>query len=128
MIPRLLVFDNTLDPTRYRPVEEWTRNFAGIAFDAVRVPLGEPIPALRGYTHLLITGSQASAAGSSEPWIAAEADAVRQAADLGLAILGSCFGHQLLALAISGPRCVRRAPSPELGWIAVEIFATGGLL
>ncbi|MDD4904434.1 MAG: hypothetical protein PHX77_08050, partial [Candidatus Bipolaricaulis sp.] len=46
----------------------------------------------------------------------------------GLAVLGSCFGHQMLALTLSGREHVRRAPIPELGWIAVNILEPDPLL
>jgi GMP synthase-like glutamine amidotransferase len=39
----------------------------------------------------------------------------------GIAILGSCFGHQLVALAISGAKVVRRAKKPEIGWVEIKI-------
>jgi len=127
MSQRVLVLDNSTEHAVYRPVDEWARNFAGVPFDAVSVPLGEPIPPLDGYTHLLLTGSHASASEPAEPWFEAEADVVRAAADRGLAILGSCFGHQLLAWALSGPSHVRRAPMPELGWTAVDILLKDSL-
>ncbi len=48
--------------------------------------------------------------------------------DRGLAILGSCFGHEMLVWALSGPKYVRRAPIPELGWVAIEIVEPDPLL
>ena len=96
MRKRILVLDNSTDRAVYRPVEEWSRHFGGIPFDAVHVPAGEPIPPLDRYTHLLVTGSDATFS-RPEAWFDAEADAVRDAVDRGLAVLGSCFGHQMLA-------------------------------
>jgi len=127
MRKRILVLDNSTDRAVYRPVEEWSRHFGGIPFDAVHVPAGEPIPPLDRYTHLLVTGSDATFS-RPEAWFDAEADAVRDAVDRGLAVLGSCFGHQMLAWAISSPACVRRAPIPELGWVAVRTVASDPLL
>ncbi|MDD5265018.1 MAG: hypothetical protein PHU43_09315, partial [Candidatus Bipolaricaulis sp.] len=75
----------------------------------------------------IVTGSEASAR-LPEPWFDAEADAVRGAVNRGLAVLGSCFGHQMLASALSGPEYVRRAPRPELGWVAVDLLAPDPLL
>jgi GMP synthase-like glutamine amidotransferase len=127
MQKRVLVLDNSIDRATYHPVAEWSRHFAGVPFDAISVPSGEPIPPLDPYTHLIVTGSEASAR-QPESWFDAEADAVRGAVDRGLAVLGSCFGHQMLAWALSGPEYVRRAPSPELGWVAVDILARDPLL
>jgi len=120
MQKRILVLGNSLDCSVYRPVEEWSRTFGDVAFDAIHVPAGELIPALDRYTHLLLTGSDASFAEPAS-WFDPEADAVRDAVERGLAVLGSCFGHQMLAWALSGHECVRRAPTPELGWVAIDI-------
>jgi len=128
MSKRVLVLDNSIYRAVYHPVAEWSRYFNGVPFDAVRVPSGRPIPPLDAYSHLLVTGSEASLAGKPEPWFAAEAEVVRTAVARGLAVLGSCFGHQFLAWALSGPAHVRQAPLPELGWIAVSIDARDPLL
>ncbi len=120
MPKRILVLDNSTDRAVYRPAEEWSRHFGGVPFDAVHAPSGEPIPPLDRYTHLLVTGSDATFS-RPEPWFDVEAEVVRAAVDRDLAVLGSCFGHQMLAYALSGPETVRRAPIPEVGWIAVEI-------
>jgi len=127
MRKRILVLGNSTDRSVYRPVEEWSRHFGGVPFDAVHVPSNEPIPPLDRYTHLLVTGSDATFS-SPEAWFDAEADAVREAVDRGLAVLGSCFGHQMLAWAISDPESVRRAPIPELGWVVVRTVASDPLL
>jgi len=127
MQKRILVLGNSLDRSVYRPVEEWSRTFGDVPFDAVHVPAGEPIPPLDRYTHVLVTGSDASLVEPAS-WFNTEADAVRDAVERGLAVLGSCFGHQLLAWALSGNECVRRAPIPELGWTAIDIVQPDPLL
>lgn len=127
MQKRILVLGNSIDRTIYRPVEEWSRTFGDVPFDAVHVPTGEPIPALDRYTHLLLTGSEASFA-KPESWFDVEADAIRDAVERGLSVLGSCFGHQMLAWALSGHEFVRRAPIPELGWVSVDIVQPDPLL
>jgi len=120
MKTRILVLDNSIDRATYRPVDEWSRTFRGTPYDAIHVPSREPIPSLDRYTHLLVTGSEATFS-RPEAWFDVEADVVRRAVSRGLAILGSCFGHQMLAYALSGPETVRRAPTPEVGWIEIEI-------
>jgi len=50
--------------------------------------------------------------------VAAEAALLRQATASGVAVLGICFGAQLLAHALGGS--VERAPAPELGWLLVD--------
>jgi GMP synthase-like glutamine amidotransferase len=50
-------------------------------------------------------------------WVSAEMQLVRDAADAGVALLGVCFGGQLLAQAFGGS--VARSSSPEIGWYDV---------
>jgi GMP synthase-like glutamine amidotransferase len=50
-------------------------------------------------------------------WVGAEMAMVREAADAGVALLGVCFGGQLLAQAFGGS--VGRSPVPEIGWYDV---------
>ena len=50
-------------------------------------------------------------------WVSAEMQLVRDAAEAGVALLGVCFGGQLLAQAFGGS--VARSSSPEIGWYDV---------
>ena len=50
-------------------------------------------------------------------WVGAEMQLVRDAADAGVALLGVCFGGQLLAQAFGGS--VARSTDPEIGWYDV---------
>lgn len=127
MKKRILILGNSIDREVLRPVEEWSRYFGKVPFDAVQLPADEPVPALDRYTHILLTGSDASL-GTSETWFDVEADVVRDAVDRGLCVLGSGFGHQMLAWTLSGPDSVRRSRIPELGWVAIDIVRTDSLL
>ncbi|MFB1297230.1 type 1 glutamine amidotransferase [Mycobacterium sp. pW049] len=49
-----------------------------------------------------------------DTWVTTEMQLVRDAADAGIALLGVCFGGQLLAQAFGGT--VARGPHPEIGW------------
>lgn len=51
-------------------------------------------------------------------WVRSETQLVRDAADAGVALLGVCFGGQLLAQAFGGS--VARSPVPEIGWYDIE--------
>ncbi len=50
-------------------------------------------------------------------WVGAETALIRDAADAGVALLGVCFGGQLLAQAFGGS--VARSTDPEIGWYDV---------
>jgi GMP synthase (glutamine-hydrolysing) len=119
---RVLVLDGAVYRDIYRPAEHWRVLCGDVPVDSTHLPSGEPVPDLARYTHLVVTGSEASIT-QPEPWYEVEADVVRRAAAAGLPILGSCFGHQMLARALSGERHVAVAREPEVGWIELEVFA-----
>ncbi|AFM17900.1 GMP synthase family protein [Mycolicibacterium chubuense NBB4] len=50
-------------------------------------------------------------------WVGTEMALLREAADAGVALLGVCFGGQLLAQTFGGS--VARSPRPEVGWYDV---------
>ena len=51
-------------------------------------------------------------------WVGSEMQMLRDAADAGVALLGVCFGGQLLAQAFGGS--VARSATPEIGWYDVD--------
>jgi len=116
---RVLILDCSIFPDIYRPVEEWRALLGGVPADAARISAGERVPDLEPYTHLIVTGSESSII-RPEPWYEAGAAAIRRAVAADKAVLGSCFGHQLLVLALSGPAHVRASATPEIGWIEIE--------
>ncbi len=63
-----------------------------------------------------------------EPWVYDEIRMVQNAVACGIPVLGSCYGHQLLALSLAGPRCVRRSTDPETGWLSIRIISADTLL
>lgn len=124
--PRLLVVDNAIDHGMYRPVEHWAA-LAGFVPEHVHVPGGEPLPEPGMHSHVILSGSESSIT-EPEGWALRELGWVRQLAERGVHILGSCWGHQLIAAALGGPTCVRRSPTPEFGWEQVEVRDDAGLL
>ena len=120
---RVLILDNSLERPIYRPERQWAVFLKGVPFDRVHMPSLEADVALESYTHMIITGSTASVVEPNE-WIDAEAALVRDAVEMDLAILGSCFGHQMLVYALSGPEYVQHAEEPEIGWIEIRMVET----
>jgi GMP synthase-like glutamine amidotransferase len=121
----LLVVDNALDHELYRPVDHWTE-MAGFVPDSVHVPSGGRLPEPDRYTHIILTGCEGSI-NDMPSWARDEAAWLREAVDAGAAVLGSCWGHQLIAVAFAGMEAVRRAAAPEFGWVEVDIVDEGGL-
>lgn len=125
-MPRIAVIDNAIDPDVYRPVRHWSRWLTGdwASFEA----RSGRLPSLDdGFSHILLTGSEASIL-ERPPWAEAEVALVRDALARGLPILGSCYGHQLLALAIGGPGYVQRCGEPEIGWLPIRVLGNDPLL
>jgi GMP synthase-like glutamine amidotransferase len=123
---RIAIIDNAIEPDIYKPVEHWSR-YLNAPWQAFRAPEGRLPERAADFSHLILTGSEASIL-DREPWAEAEAELVRQAFAGGASILGSCYGHQLLAYALYGPSRVGRCSAPEVGWLAVDVLAASPLL
>lgn len=124
---RLLVVDLSVNPEVYRPVDHWRPHVEalGVPADVCRPPDGD-IPAdLAPYSHAILTGSEASILADTG-WIVRSCELTRALDARGVKLLGSCFGHQMLARALSGRAFVRRTPTPEFGWVEVRKKGSGG--
>ena len=73
-----------------------------------------------GFTHLVISGSVASAV-EAQPWDPALAALVRQCIAAEKPVLGICYGHQFLAKVLAGPEHVRKAARPEFGFLELRL-------
>jgi GMP synthase-like glutamine amidotransferase len=123
---KVAIIDNSINPSIYTPVAHWTSFFEGqwrafIAREHKSPNLGE------GFTHIILTGSEASIL-KREKWVNEEIDLTLEAIERNIPILGSCWGHQLLVLALAGPSYVQQSNCPEIGWIPVEITEEDTLL
>ena len=126
MKPKILIIDNSTKPESYRPVEHWGP-FLVFPYDVFYAPANEYPSDLSPYSHIILSGSDASIVNTAE-WDRAEEDLVRTAIDMGKVILGSCYGHQLIARALFGPSSVQRMPVPETGWPQIRILSDDRLM
>jgi GMP synthase-like glutamine amidotransferase len=122
---RIAVIDNSLDHSIYNPIRHWKicleREFD--VFKATR----KNFPDVRDFTHIILTGSEASIL-EREDWVVEEIRLIQEAKEREVSLLGSCYGHQLLAVALAGDQYVRSCAHPEIGWIMIDINGTDGLL
>ena len=123
---RILFLDNSIKNDLYKPLSYWEPVLL-FDFDSYRAPAGELPDDLDPYSHIFISGSTASAL-DNEDWIRAEQELIRTAIDRGKVIMGSCFGHQIIARALFGDGAVRKRPALDLGWPEIEILADDALL
>lgn len=90
----------------------------GITVDVCDLWDGATLPEPRAHDLIVPLGSAEAAYDDTVPWLAAELEYLRRAADDGAAIFGVCFGAQALARALGGT--VARAVRPEVGWYEIE--------
>ncbi len=124
--PRIAIIDNAIYRDIYKPVAHWGAFLPGSAWTSFYAPAGK-LPDPDDFSHFIFTGSEASIL-DREAWVAPEIELARTAYKHGKLLLGSCYGHQLLALALAGPDHIGRAPEPEIGWIAVDILEDSAVL
>lgn len=123
---RVAIIDNAIDPLVYNPVRHWSV-YLDVPWQAFRAPEGKFPDWDNGFSHVIISGSEASIL-DRDRWVEKEIKLVEEAVRRGLSILGSCYGHQVLVIALAGARHVRECVQPEIGWIPIEIKENSQLL
>jgi len=92
-----------------------------IAYEIIQISMGEPAPAaIENIAGLVFLGSSRSV-NDGHDWIRDELTLIRKAAEVGLPVLGICFGGQLIGKALGGD--VIRASAMQAGWFDVKSTA-----
>jgi GMP synthase-like glutamine amidotransferase len=116
---QVAIIDNSIDPSIYTPVSHWS-SFLGCQWQAFTARMFQ-FPNLNdAFTHLILTGSEASIL-EKDSWVDKEVELTLEAVKRKIPVLGSCWGHQLLAVALAGSAYVKRSEYPEIGWIPLAI-------
>lgn len=123
---RILILDNSIDHSVYQPLEHW-KPLLLFPFDSFHVSAGELPSSLDPYSHIIVTGSEASVLDKAD-WIVAEEELVRTGVRKGRVILGSCFGHQMIARSLFGINSVKRMEKAEIGWSGIEVVKSDSLV
>ena len=91
---------------------------AGLGFEVLIATFldgGPPIPTPERIARLVVLGSAAAADDDSLPWLGPERAYLDRSIELGVPVLGICFGGQLLSRMLGGT--VDRAARPERGFV-----------
>ncbi len=89
-----------------------------------RLYAGEPLPELASFDALIVMGGPMNIyEHHAHPWLRAETELIRAAADQGKRVLGICLGSQLLAAALGGS--VTRNAHTEIGWFEITLNDKG---
>lgn len=91
----------------------------GLGWRLVPIDEGAAVPAdPRAFAGIAMMGGPMSV-NDALPWVAPLCSLLREAVAADVPVIGHCLGGQLLAKALGAP--VRRAPTPEIGWIDVDV-------
>lgn len=91
-----------------------------IEYEIIRVREADKIADLNLYTHLIISGSGASAV-EDNPWNTTLEDTIMHFVNNKKPILGICYGHQFLVRVLAGADHVRKAEKGEIGFTNIDI-------
>jgi GMP synthase-like glutamine amidotransferase len=86
--------------------------------DELRIDVDDREVDPRDYDLIIPLGSEFAAYDDTIPWLERELRLLRAAVDADVAVLGICFGGQLLARALGGESF--RARASEIGWLPVR--------
>jgi GMP synthase (glutamine-hydrolysing) len=127
--PRILIVKTgTAAPViteRHGDYDRWFMEALGEPerFAVVEVHKGDALPSLKGFDGAIITGSPLSVCDPA-PWMEANGATLREWAERGEAVLGVCFGHQLLSHAFGAP-VIKNPNGREIGTMEIELTPAG---
>jgi len=112
----MILILNTIENEEYRQrFESGVRDNIYPALHVRDLNLKAEIGNLSDYSHLLISGSGLSTIDGSD-WEVKFFEVIRHFVDNQKAILGICYGHQLLAKYLGGSSCVCKSCNPQFGF------------
>ncbi len=115
--PTVLVVEHAADCAAAL-LGEWLEG-EGCTLEVCRPYAGDPLPDLAGYDALLVLGGPMGAEEDDvAPWLPLVRERVREAEAGGVATLGVCLGHQLIAVALGGT-VARNPHGQQLGLLEV---------
>lgn len=86
----------------------------------LRIPGAGEVPDLSEYSHVIISGSEASVV-EDNPWDAVLEMIIHDTIEQKKPLLGICYGHQFIVRTIAGRHCVKKSGIPEIGWADIRV-------
>lgn len=123
MITKLLVYNIMEYPEKIRLFNKGISDVLdGMEMEADFYVFGKEkkLPDYRDYSHLIISGSEASAMDESA-WTGELTNLIHNFVDAGKKILAICYGHQFLVRALHGKDHVFKLPVPEYGYSKINL-------
>jgi len=120
----ILILDYSTSRIGTPTIEPWVRKSGVVTshFVDAESPLPEDL-LKKGFTHIIHSGSELSIMEESS-FTGPAMDLIREAATLGIAQMGICYGSQLICKALVGGEAVRASPQGfEAGWEEVSFNA-----
>ena len=93
-----------------------------LEYRVIRMAEVTAVEDLSAYTHLIISGSEASALDEL-PWDELLRRVIMHFVDNKRSVLGICYGHQFLARVLAGYSSLRKSPTPEMGLVKIKMLS-----
>lgn len=125
---KILLIDNTFDPPHGSPeirhhLEREAKAFGPIEVVAVRAPEKQIPRDLSSFDGAVLSGSK-TRIDEDEEWIRLEMDAIRFLHQKKIPTFGICYGEQLIAKTLAGPKYTGVAKKSEHGWAEIETLSS----
>ena len=113
----ILILDYSTDGSETPAIKAWLPEDAKITGLFIDTKESFPKELIEhGFTHVIHSGSALSITEEA-PFTKRAVSFIRSATEQGVAQMGICYGHQLIALALMGKEAVRSVPNGlEVGW------------
>lgn len=118
----VLIIDNNIERDSWgaQDLRMQAAQAAGAIVHVRRAPEGDLPSDPRAFDRIIVSGSKTRVDDHS-PWVLKLLEFIRQAINEEKSFLGVCYGHQMLARALSDESSVGAAAMGEIGWTRIEL-------
>lgn len=125
---KVLIIDNYIDPQNWGAADlsAFAQSAPGAEVHVRRAPQSDLPASPREYDKIIVSGS-ATRVHDQAPWVDSLVAFIKQALNENKPFLGICYGHQMLARAVSGQESVGAAAVGEIGWTKIQVTSESKL-